>query len=353
MCSVRLGFLASSVGLQRNLGASVCKVERHRKICRQSIASVPLSCPRVFKVFAQQETKSESGTTLNNDSQQAPVLVDSNILEFCTVDPKTGEKKEMTLGEKELLFMDAVSSYYQGKPILSDYEFDTLREELAWQGSRMVLLSKDELRFLEAARSYANGRPIMSDGEFDQLKLKLKKAKSSIALQKGPRCSIVTQTCYSNCVPDRKRMLALYLPAAGITALVYATITFEFTPLRHVTPVLNLLIGTPIIAAVSKILTELLFPNPLILVGECPSCTFPVRAYFGDAVGVKGNRREAYTQCERCRANLKFSEEKYQVELLNEEKRSSKGMNERAAGNMMIEETPSAGIKQERPKDSN
>lgn len=181
-------------------------------------------------------------------------------------------------------------------------------------------MNRDELRFLEAYRAYSNGNPIMSDQEFDELKAKLKRSGSSIALQKGPRCSIVTETCYSNCVPDRTRMLTMYLPAAGIAALVYATVTFEFTPLRHVTPVLNLLIGTPFIAAAAKIVTEIFFPNPLILVGECPSCTAPVRAYFGDAFGIKGNKREALTQCERCRANLKFSEEKSQVELLKDSK---------------------------------
>jgi hypothetical protein len=286
----------------------------HHHLCNRSMV-IGRYLGRRMNLVAQQQSSQASSSSLEEEKKE-PILVDSNILEFCTLDPNTGEKKEMTLGEKELLFMDAVASYYRGEPILSNNEFDILQEELAWQGSKMVMLNRDELRFLEAYRAYSNGTPIMSDQEFDELKAKLKKSGSSIALQKGPRCSIVTETCYSNCVPDRTRMLSLYFPAAGIAALVYATVTFEFTPLRHVTPVLNLLIGTPVIAAAAKIVTELFFPNPLILVGECPSCTAPVRAYFGDAFGIKGNRREALTQCERCRSNLKFSEEKSQVELV-------------------------------------
>ncbi|GJQ08498.1 hypothetical protein GpartN1_g289.t1 [Galdieria partita] len=302
----------------------------HNKYCRSHSVSLYTLKKHVgrcvkqgMRVVAQktgEETATSSTSATIQGGQKEPILVDSNILEFCTVDPNTGEKKEMTLGEKELLFMDAISSYYRGEPILSNTDFDILQEELAWQGSKMVLLNRDELRFLEAYRAYSNGNPIMSDQEFDELKAKLKKSGSSIALQKGPRCSIVTETCYCNCVPDRTRMLTLYLPAAGIAALIYATVTFEFTPLRHITPVLNLLIGTPVIAAAAKIATELFFPNPLILVGECPSCTAPVRAYFGDAFGIKGNKREAFTQCERCRANLKFSEEKSQVELVKDNK---------------------------------
>lgn len=92
---------------------------------------------RRMNLVAQQQSSQASSSSLEEEKKE-PILVDSNILEFCTLDPKTGEKKEMTLGEKELLFMDAVASYYRGEPILSNNEFDILQEELAWQGSKMV-----------------------------------------------------------------------------------------------------------------------------------------------------------------------------------------------------------------------
>jgi hypothetical protein len=102
---------------------------------------------------------------------------------------------------------------------MSNEEFDNLKEELMWEGSSVVMLSKhaclfaplliacvlksifakinanprpkvwrryklplscvlfpaeDEQKLLEASMAYAAGSPIMSDAEFDELKLKLK-----------------------------------------------------------------------------------------------------------------------------------------------------------------------------------
>lgn len=105
------------------------------------------------------------------------------------------------------------SFYYEGKAIMSNEEFDNLKEELMWEGSSVVMLStvqllakplnrflldkntciyltrllcferilspaaSDEQRFLEASMAYVSGNPIVSDKEFDELKLKLKVCK--------------------------------------------------------------------------------------------------------------------------------------------------------------------------------
>lgn len=45
-----------------------------------------------------------------------------------------------------------------------------------------LFLSTDEQRFLEASMGYANGHPVMSDEEFDKLKQRLKNQGSSITL---------------------------------------------------------------------------------------------------------------------------------------------------------------------------
>jgi len=107
---------------------------------------------------------------------------------------------------------------------MSNEEFDNLKEELMWEGSSVVMLSKrifiklllqltvensetdagafhvcleraeiicscqflisvhlfspwlgpDEQKLLEASMAYVSGNPIMTDEEFDQLKLRLK-----------------------------------------------------------------------------------------------------------------------------------------------------------------------------------
>ena len=97
--------------------------------------------------------------------------------------------------------------YYEGKSIMSNEEFDNLKEELMWEGSSVVMLSNncfilhfpifaglwifcndflitltsfvfnsgaDEQRFLEASMAYVSGNPILSDEEYDKLKTQLK-----------------------------------------------------------------------------------------------------------------------------------------------------------------------------------
>ncbi|GAA0153760.1 hypothetical protein LIER_37732 [Lithospermum erythrorhizon] len=98
-------------------------------------------------------------------------VVDSNVLQYCSLDKK--EKK--SIGEMEQDFLQALQSfYYEGKAIMSNEEFDNLKEELMWEGSSVVMLSGDEQRFLEASMAYVAGNPILTDEEFDKLKMKLK-----------------------------------------------------------------------------------------------------------------------------------------------------------------------------------
>lgn len=97
-------------------------------------------------------------------------MVDRNILPYCSID----RKQKKTLGEMEQEFLQAlqvpynkdrifsffdmislhVSSliarpppmdqafYYDQKAIMSNEEFDNLKEELMWEGSSVVMLSK-------------------------------------------------------------------------------------------------------------------------------------------------------------------------------------------------------------------
>ncbi|KAI7749518.1 hypothetical protein M8C21_001883, partial [Ambrosia artemisiifolia] len=96
-------------------------------------------------------------------------VVDSNIMPYCSI-----EQKKKTIGEMEQEFLQALQAfYYEGKAIMSNEEFDNLKEELMWEGSSVVMLSSDEQKFLEASMAYVSGNPIMSDKEYDQLKMQL------------------------------------------------------------------------------------------------------------------------------------------------------------------------------------
>ncbi|ONK72720.1 uncharacterized protein A4U43_C04F22430, partial [Asparagus officinalis] len=65
-------------------------------------------------------------------------VVDSKILPYCSIDKKA-EKR--TIGEMEQEFLQALQSfYYDGQAIMSNEEFDNLKEELMWEGSSVVML---------------------------------------------------------------------------------------------------------------------------------------------------------------------------------------------------------------------
>ncbi|GFS33276.1 PGR5-like B [Actinidia rufa] len=143
---------------------------------------------------------------------QEDEVVDSKILEYCSIDKK-GKK---SLGELEQEFLQALQAfYYEGKAIMSNEEFDNLKEELMWEGSSVVMLSSAEQKFLEASMAYVAGKPILSDEEYDKLKLQLKIDGSEIVVE-GPRCSLRSKKVYSDLAVDYLKMFLLNVPAAVV-----------------------------------------------------------------------------------------------------------------------------------------
>ncbi len=65
-----------------------------------------------------------------------------------------------------------------------------MKEDLAWNGSKMVKMNRQETKYLAAVQAYLKGTPIVSDAEFDQLKAQLKEEGSSFASSKEPKCYI-------------------------------------------------------------------------------------------------------------------------------------------------------------------
>ncbi|KAG8476554.1 hypothetical protein CXB51_033509 [Gossypium anomalum] len=164
--------------------------------------------------------------------QQAQVeednVVDSKILPYCSIDKK--EKK--SLGEMEQEFLQALQAfYYEGKAIMSNEEFDNLKEELTWEGSSVVMLSSDEQKFLEASMAYVSGKPVLRDEEFDDLKLRLKMEGSEIVVE-GPRCSLRSRKVYSDLSVDYLKMVLLNVPATVVAlGLVFArTVVLRMSP---------------------------------------------------------------------------------------------------------------------------
>lgn len=243
--------------------------------------------------------------------------VDENILEFCSLDGKGGRATKKSLGEKEAEFLDALRSfYYDGSANMSNEEFDLLKEELIWEGSKVAVLSSDEKRFMEASMAYADGKPILSDAEFDDLKSRLKKANSDITVQ-GPRCSLRSKKMYSDATPDYLKMTLLNLPAAvGVLGVVFAIdflTDFEVTKLIElpepygVIALWGLVMPTVLVLALS--ITQAVFKDSLILKAPCPSCGTENQSFFGEILTVAGNRGSNTVDCPNCKSKLVFNED--------------------------------------------
>mmetsp|Transcript_31833 Transcript_31833/g.90830 ORF Transcript_31833/g.90830 Transcript_31833/m.90830 type:complete len:331 (+) Transcript_31833:134-1126(+) len=224
--------------------------------------------------------------------------------EFCTIDDETGKRIRLTIAEKERIFLDSLQSYYvNGRQLLSDEDFDLLKEDLQWNGSPLVVLNRDEAKYLAAMEAYLKGSPIMSDSEFDSLKLLLKETGSKFAVDTEPKCYIDTGVCKVTLQEDKFRSNLLYLPAGIILSVVWLGVGFELIePIVRLNPVLLFLLGFPLVYnGAKKITEEFIFENKFIAYGPCPACEIENRVYFGNILGVEGFSDVAECKCQNCK----------------------------------------------------
>jgi len=225
--------------------------------------------------------------------------------EFCLTDPSTGEPIRLTIEEKERMFLDALQSYYvSGRQVMDDAEFDSLKEDLAWNGSQVVELNRKEMTYLSAVQAYFKGEPILSDAEFDQLRDDLREEGSKFAVTKEPKCYIETGICTGNFQRDNFRNNLLYLPAVSILTILWLGIGFELVGGR-INPLVLGSLGAPLVFSAAKTVTDqLLFQDNLIAYGPCPSCQAENRVFFGNILGVEGFGRVASIKCTNCKAEM-------------------------------------------------
>lgn len=161
--------------------------------------------------------------------------------------------------------------------------------------------------------AYGRGQPLMSDADYDALKAELR-AKASVVTAEGPRCSIRSKKMYSDANPDYLRMTLLNLPAAGLVLTVLFALDdltgFEITSLLELPPPYGILalwgLLLPAVFVVSTSLTNLVLRDNLVLRAPCPNCGAENFSYFGDILGVAGNRGVNVTECSGCRADISF-----------------------------------------------
>ncbi|GAB2300929.1 PGR5-like protein 1A, chloroplastic [Dionaea muscipula] len=237
-------------------------------------------------------------------------VVDSKILPYCSIEKK--EKK--SVGELEQEFLQALQAfYYEGKAVMTNEEFDNLKEELMWEGSSVIMLSADEQRFLEASMAYVAGKPILTNEEFDELKQKLKSEGSNIVVE-GPRCSLRSRKVYSDLTVDYFKMFLLNVPAAVVALTLFFFLDdltgFEITYLLELPEPFSFIFtwfaAVPLIVWSSQALTRLIVKDFLILKGPCPNCGTENNSFFGTILTISSGGKINNVKCSNCGTVLVF-----------------------------------------------
>lgn len=238
-------------------------------------------------------------------------IVDGKILPYCSIDRK--EKK--SLGEMEQEFLQALQAfYYEGKAIMSNEEFDNLKEELMWEGSSVVMLSSDEQKFLEASMAYVAGNPILSDEEFDDLKLRLKMEGSEIVVE-GPRCSLRSRKVYSDLSVDYLKMFLLNVPASVVALGLFFFLDdltgFEITYLLELPEPFSFIFtwfaAVPFLVWLAQALTKVVVKDFLILKGPCPNCGTENVSFFGTILSISSGGTTNTLKCSNCETPLEYN----------------------------------------------
>ncbi|KAF0897005.1 hypothetical protein E2562_031308 [Oryza meyeriana var. granulata] len=349
------------------LRATAASTSLRRRIATSSSARVPVrglsTCQgwRRHRVWAAQAAADQQGGVQQQQDKEDDV-VDSNVLPYCSINRK--EKK--TIGEMEQEFLQALQAfYYDKKAIMSNEEFDNLKEELMWEGSSVVmlkpqerqgkwmnskqgkvlvqfvkntrrgfssshdnivmvmlnhcflfiyfLLGPDEQRLLEASMAYVAGNPIMTDAEFDELKLRLRKEGSEI-VQEGPRCSLRSRKVYSDLTVDYFKMFLLNVPAAVIALTLFFFLDdltgFEITYLLELPEPFSFIFtwfaALPLIFWVAQAITSAIVKDFLILKGPCPNCGNENLSFFGTILSVPSGGARNSVKCANCGSTLVY-----------------------------------------------
>jgi len=83
--------------------------------------------------------------------------VESGNTEECTASNsfKRKDGKDMTKLEKEQLYLDCCASWnIDGKSILNNEEYEQLKDDLSFDGSMVMLMSREEIQFMVAKNRY-------------------------------------------------------------------------------------------------------------------------------------------------------------------------------------------------------
>uniref|UniRef100_A0A7S1N7I6 Uncharacterized protein n=1 Tax=Eutreptiella gymnastica TaxID=73025 RepID=A0A7S1N7I6_9EUGL len=276
-----------------------------------------------------------------------PNLPTTSDITSCAAGDVDGTFANKTPEDLEVMYIDALWSYYKdGKASMSDEEFDTLKMELNWQGSGFPTLHKQEVEFVEAVIAYYSGNPVLSDKEYDNLKESVKqcgrrsdvtsfllsvKAKQALDSEAYERMS--TEMSESGLKPSRKGAAstlsdtcnslqyevtdvllmysALGLVPTAICSMSWGFLGFLLGGLHGIETVATL--GFPAVGASSFLLTRQMvryldLVGPKLVSGTCPCCQSEIRTSFFEITPMQKTEK-----CGSCGTILNLDAEKLQI----------------------------------------
>jgi len=234
---------------------------------------------------------------------------------YVETDPVTGEQKTLTLDEKEKLYLDCLDAFYNegGKQLLSNEEYEQLKLDIDFEGSKVAVYSKDEIKFILANKRFKMGKAILNDAEYDNLRSKLREQGSLVILHDGASCNVETGMCKTDLRVDSGKNRLLYLPGTLGGLLLVMEVIFWTVGLD---PIFSVLLGSVPAYFFGLWFTENVFAQkPLVVQASCPEpdceSIFPV--FFGDLFsvqtdGIAGPKKppgdELEVKCPVCKIDL-------------------------------------------------
>eukprot|EP00448_Togula_jolla_P008447 CAMPEP_0170612786 /NCGR_PEP_ID=MMETSP0224-20130122/23912_1 /TAXON_ID=285029 /ORGANISM="Togula jolla, Strain CCCM 725" /LENGTH=587 /DNA_ID=CAMNT_0010938319 /DNA_START=31 /DNA_END=1795 /DNA_ORIENTATION=- len=254
--------------------------------------------------------------------------------------------EKCTRAQLEEMYVDALWAYYRdGQQLLTDDQYNKLKQELEWQASGFPTLRRYEIDFVKASLSYWRGEPVFSDEEWKELKKKV--------LEDGRRRDVTAFLLYSKGqealspemfeqMSEQMALLGVNVQKAGTKALeqtlsvtsdtlendisqvvlmvgalaILPTILcifvagslgifldLEFVPQEQWGALLTAealplfcigLVGGILLSLQLMVFLDL--QNPQVLIGSCPSCSSEVKLFSG---GDKPEPKVEYA-CKSC-----------------------------------------------------
>jgi len=207
--------------------------------------------------------------------------------EYVETDPVTGEKKTLALDEKEKLYLECLDAYYneEGKQLLSNDEYEQLKLDLDFDGSKIATYSKGEIRFVLANKRFKMGKPTLTDAEYDTLREQLRGEGSLVVMHDGASCSVETGLCKTDLRVDEAKTRLLYLPGT-VGGLLFVMEAIFWTV--GLDPIFSVLLGAIPSYFFGVWFTENIFAQqPLAAQASCPDCGFVFPVFFGDLFAVQ------------------------------------------------------------------